>query len=167
LEHLSPAKILFKYGQSKFTNIESMLPNILYPYGIAANLKSINDSMSEVNSFLYMRYTAENNPNCFILPIKTEYSFTSKEYSKLLDQIRLLMTKIQIVFYIAFAFKLMMLLKLTMVNMIMRFLSAYWLLLLFCHLSKITLIFSPIFSVTQSNYIFRLYEKWKAFTLAT
>ncbi len=57
-----------------------MLPNMLFPYGIDVQLKSMNGSMSEVNSLLYRRYIAEENADCFVFPIKSEHSFTSIEF---------------------------------------------------------------------------------------
>jgi hypothetical protein len=35
----------------------------------------MSDSMSDLNEILYKRHVAENNPDCFVLPIKSSHSF--------------------------------------------------------------------------------------------
>ena len=48
---------------------------MVFPYGAKDVQKKLSDSQSEINEILYKRHVSENNPNCFILPIKTSESF--------------------------------------------------------------------------------------------
>ncbi|KAM3140166.1 hypothetical protein pb186bvf_007719 [Paramecium bursaria] len=68
-------EILFKYGS---TNLDNLLPELLFPNGPQDLQKSLSDSMSEVNSILYKRHVIENNYDCFVIPIKIQQSFEIK-----------------------------------------------------------------------------------------
>lgn len=65
-------EILFKYGACP---LETLLPDLIFPYGASDVNRKMSDSQSEINEILYKRHVSENNPNCFVLPIKTIEAF--------------------------------------------------------------------------------------------
>ncbi|CAK67287.1 unnamed protein product (macronuclear) [Paramecium tetraurelia] len=69
---LGKTEILYQYGGC---HLEQLLPDLVFPYGAKDVQKKLSDSQSEINEILYKRHVSENNPNCFILPIKTSESF--------------------------------------------------------------------------------------------
>ncbi|CAD8060113.1 unnamed protein product [Paramecium sonneborni] len=75
---LGKTEILYQYGAC---HLEQLLPDLVFPYGAKDVQKRLSDSQSEINEILYKRHVSENNPNCFILPIKTSESFEKAQYN--------------------------------------------------------------------------------------